>query len=367
MQQKILIITNSHRPDDSRVYQKIAKSLAKKYQILILYSHIIDVDNENNIEFVNLKSNDKIVFKTKALDIIYDHKPQLIICVEPYTLLIGNIALKKHNIPFIYDCHEFFAEAFADRFKIGKYTLEKIYSITEMFLYKKAAGVITVNDILVEKMRKHNTNTIACANFPDYSVLELEATNKEYDLIYIGGISQAKGLQLMLELVHYAIEQSFTLNLLILGTYLSEKEEQLAYDLVRKLDIKAFVTIKKTVPSNDVYLYIKKAKIGLSLLNPNTKRYQKAIPLKLLEYMKEGLPVVANNFPIVSKVVTENNAGFCVDFDVEMTFNAVKKLLSDEELYLRYSQNAKMTIKEKYNWQNEEKKLLLLVDRVINE
>ena len=76
---------------------------------------------------------------------------------------------------------------------------------------------------------------------------------------------------------------------------------------------------------------------------------------------------MANNFPIVSKVVTENNAGFCVDFDVEMTFNAVKKLLSDEELYLRYSQNAKMTIKEKYNWQNEEKKLLLLVDRVINE
>nr|HPK41665.1 glycosyltransferase [Candidatus Cloacimonadota bacterium] len=113
--------------------------------------------------------------------------------------------------------------------------------------------------------------------------------------------------------------------------------------------------------------FIQKSRIGLSLLDPNTKRYQNALPLKLLEYMKEGVPVIANNFPIVRNVVDNYKSGICIEYSVNEGLDAINKLLNNTELYNTYAQNAKQAIKHDLNWQTEEAKLLAFIDKAINE
>ncbi|HPY96977.1 MAG TPA: glycosyltransferase [Candidatus Cloacimonadota bacterium] len=363
----ISIITNSHQPDDSRVYHKIALSLTKSHFVQIIYSHKNIKQSTENVVYTNINTSSKASFLKKSLKHIVDFNTDLIICVEPFTLVIGNIAQKHYKIPFIYDCHEFFAEAFEDRFKYGKLFLKALYSFLERSLYKKAKGVITVNNILVEQMKKYNKNTICCANYPLLDEIESNIREKEYDLIYIGGISENRGLTQMLKIVKEAKEKNRPLTLIIIGTFLKGNSREEVDKVIEKYNISNQITIINHIPSNEIPSFIQKSRIGLSLLDPNTKRYQNALPLKLLEYMKEGVPVIANNFPIVRNVVDSYKSGICIEYSVNEGLDAINKLLNNSELYNTYAQNAKQAIKHDLNWQAEEAKLLAFIDKAINE
>ncbi len=364
---KIVIITNSHRPDDSRVYQKIAVSLAKKYDITIIHTSAIKMENSQNIHFITCPTVRKYEFIRFCLKTIKKEKSDLLICVEPFTLLIGNIAKLLFKIPFIYDCHEFFAEAFTEKHSYAKPISYLTYRAVEILLYKNANGVVTVNQILVNLLKKSNPNTIACGNYPLTHSPGKKGESKEYDLIYTGGISRYRGLDLMLKLVEYFKKENNPLRLLILGKFLNHSEESYAFSKIKESGLEGYVEIKSHVSSHLVPEYLSKAKIGLSILNPAVSRYHNAIPLKLLEYMQQGLPVIANNFPILREIITKNQCGLCVQYDLQMIIPAVRELLDKKEIYETYSYNAKKLVETEYNWQNEEPKLFSLIHGIINE
>ena len=110
--------------------------------------------------------------------------------------------------------------------------------------------------------------------------------------------------------------------------------------------------------------YINMSRLGLSLLQP-TPRYEKAVPIKLFEYMACGLPVVASNFPEIRKVVKEADCGILVDpTSVDEIADAILYLLEHPEEAERMGDSGRRAVEEKYNWEKMEEKLLKLYRRL---
>ena len=81
--------------------------------------------------------------------------------------------------------------------------------------------------------------------------------------------------------------------------------------------------------------------------------------------MAAGLPVIASDFPLWRKIVEDNDCGICVDpTNIQAVRVACAKLLSNPEKGQQLGRNGRKAVLEKYNWVNEEKKLLALYETV---
>ena len=85
---KICIVSNTHPTNDVRLYYKLAMSLAKQHEVYLITTNGIVNDTSNPYQMVvDVSSRHLAIWhlgkKVKEL------KPEIIICVEPLTLLIA--------------------------------------------------------------------------------------------------------------------------------------------------------------------------------------------------------------------------------------------------------------------------------------
>ena len=86
-----------------------------------------------------------------------------------------------------------------------------------------------------------------------------------------------------------------------------------------------------------------------------------AQPIKMYEFMAAGLPVVASDFPLWRKIIEGNLCGISVDpKSPEAVRNACVELLENPEKAHKLGRNGQKAVDEKYNWANEERKLIEL-------
>ncbi len=101
-----------------------------------------------------------------------------------------------------------------------------------------------------------------------------------------------------------------------------------------------------------------KSCVGLCILR-NTPNIYYSQPIKLFEYMEAGLPIVCSDFPIWREIVEGNNCGLAVPYnDLESAVKAVQYILDNPVTAFVMGENGRKAVKEKYNWETEEKKLL---------
>ena len=83
--------------------------------------------------------------------------------------------------------------------------------------------------------------------------------------------------------------------------------------------------------------------------------------------MMMGLPVICTDFLLWKEVVEKNNCGLCVNpRNQDEIVKAVKYLLSDPETAEKMGQNGRQAVKEKYNWETQERVMLEVYAKVLN-
>jgi glycosyltransferase involved in cell wall biosynthesis len=80
---------------------------------------------------------------------------------------------------------------------------------------------------------------------------------------------------------------------------------------------------------------------------------------KLFEYMLADLPVICTDFILWKEVVEKNNCGICVNpRNVTEIAKAIQYLIENPDIAKKMGENGRKIVIEKYNWKEEEKKLL---------
>ena len=89
---------------------------------------------------------------------------------------------------------------------------------------------------------------------------------------------------------------------------------------------------------------------------------------KAYEYMSIGLPVIISNTAYAKKMVEDYKFGVVVDpYNIVEISEAIKDLITDEEKARTMGINGRKLAIDKYNWREEEKKLIRLYSDILSD
>lgn len=402
IKKKVCIISTCHDLYDRRIYEREALTLKEHgYEPTCIV--ISDRDEtgitKEGIPYIKVKPLMKKVRNIyhdaiTALDFYtsghrlsketYD-KLYRVACVEKYDiyhfhdLYINSIGPRfkrlSHNPKVIYDVHESYPAVIRDypNLKglrhINQYLFSYYIDVWEKSSARNYDFIITVEDTINKRFKGALGFGKAdiIYNYPkiDPNILTAEKVEKEYDLIYCGGISTARGAMDLLNVVNLGKKDKPDLKLIIIGPIFGADLEPSMRKYIVKNQLEKNVIIKGRIPFSEVYGYHQKSKVGLILLH-SANNHKYCIPSKLFEYMMNGVPVVGTAMYHVQRIINQTGCGRVVKSinDTQAIWDNIYQLLTDTELYDHYSNNAKEAIKNIYIWERMAVKLIEIYNKL---
>ncbi len=186
-------------------------------------------------------------------------------------------------------------------------------------------------------------------------------------LLYIGTLADWQGLDIIVKAMPAILEKQ-PAHLQIVGRGRSRQRKVLARQ-IRKLGIEDHVTVQPAVPHHEIPALIASADICVAPLGLNDRNVtQGACPIKVLEYMAAGRPLLASNMPIVRELVREDmDALLFSPSDPEDLARQTIALLNDFELSKRLAQSASERALTKFTWRESQKKLLKVYEKLLSQ
>ena len=184
-------------------------------------------------------------------------------------------------------------------------------------------------------------------------------------LLYIGTLADWQGLDVVVKSLPHILEKH-PVQLRIVGRGRSRQRKLLAKQ-IRKLGVDEHVVVEPAVPHHEVPALVAESDICVAPLGLNDRNVtQGACPIKVLEYMAAGRPLLASNMPIVRELVREDvDALLFSPNDPEDLARQVLMLLDDLELSKRLAESASQRALTKFTWHESQKKLLKVYGKLL--
>jgi glycosyltransferase involved in cell wall biosynthesis len=184
-------------------------------------------------------------------------------------------------------------------------------------------------------------------------------------LLYIGTLADWQGLDIVIKALPKILEGQ-AVRLQIVGRGRSRQRKLLAKQ-IRKLGIEEHVVMQPAVPHHEIPALIASADLCVAPLGLNDRNVtQGACPIKVLEYMAAGRPLLASNMPIVRELVREDmDALLFSPSDPEDLARQALALLNDFELSKRLAKSASERVLTKFTWHESQKKLIKVYEKLL--
>ena len=373
---KILHLTHTHIPSDSRILKEIYCLVDAGYKVAgIGVGRVMNTPSgvPDKFEHINvdIKSR-KLLFLPKVvrhfftfLEILIKVIPKsvaynadIIHCHDTFALFLGVVTKSFLRVKLIYDAHELESE------KNGQSQISKKFILFfERLVWKSITALIVVSPSIESWYRCQlgGKRTEVILNSPVLAASDIEDSNylrtkfsvppDQNIFIYVGGLTRGRGLEIV---AHIFSENIKSAHLVFLGYGpLSQNLKMLASDNQN-------IHFHESVPHVDVVSIVRSADFGVCLIENVSLSDYYCLPNKLFEYSFAGLPVVASNFPDIHRVVTEYKLGICCDLELDLITQAILDLDNS---------NTKHRVKDlrALSWKAQEKKLLRLYAELDNK
>jgi len=287
----------------------------------------------------------------KEFDIIH--------CNDLDTLPIAFIVKKFYNknIKVIYDAHEYETE----RHHQSKFD-KKMLKILERFLLKYVDKMITVSEPIADEYAKLYNIERPTVIYNTPKKIEIEKKDifrekfnipKEHIIfLYQGGLQPRRGILEFFNLIQGKNSVSYV----IMGF------GHLKDEIIELTKSEPNLYFHDAVSPDVLLDYTSSADIGICIEENLCKSWNLGLPNKMFEYYMVGIPIVVSGLQELKRFIVDNQTGFVIEdiFDQEefdRLFPTIIKSYTE-----RY--NNIETVKNIYNWQNQEKKLLKVYKEV---
>ena len=177
-------------------------------------------------------------------------------------------------------------------------------------------------------------------------------------LFYMGALNEGRGIENLLEAMRHL--EGIHLTLAGEGD-LSEPLRARA----RELGVADKVTFLGYTPAEDLHALASRSWLGLNLLENRGLSYYYSLANKFFLSVQAGVPVLTMDFPEYRALNAQYEVAVLLpELSPPAIAAAVKKLLTDKDLYRRLQQNCLAAGKE-WNWEKEEKTLLAIWEQVL--
>lgn len=372
---KAVHLSYKHNAQDTRIFYKEALALKKSgYDVTVIANHpcnetidgikIISLNNKLLLkyDFISILTLGFLALKEES-DVYHFHDPQLI----PIALLLKALTTAE----VFYDVHEDYPKKVGKRIEGFNWLpfssffssiFKKIVSLLEGFVGKVFDQVI----VALEEIQEHFGlgditvihNYAIISDLSDLPKTNIQAPQQSTNLVYAGGISRFRGVHKIVDSLPLIKQPSFVFKLL--GDINSDSYEKRirsseGFSKVDYLGWKKFPEVISQLESSD---------IGIVTYDPMFS-YQPNLPVKLLEYMAAGLPVIACDYPIWREIISKYECGLLLEsLDPEEIAEKITYLINNSKEAVRMGQRGREAVLKKFNWENEAKKLIAIYDEL---
>ena len=283
-------------------------------------------------------------------------------------LQITGFLLKLLGRRVVFDSHEMVHMDLGDKYYLKGGFLKKlipaVYRRIEALAIRFFDGFVLAEDgykdYFFSKYRRYEHKFEFLRNYPALRLIDsIPPAKKEAGRIaavYAGKLSWNRGIK---ELVQAAGELEGKLAVRLIGQWENEtiRRECMAEPGWRYVEYLGFL------PPDDVYRHMKAADIGMCTLYP-APNYMVSLPVKALEYMACGLPMVMSDFPVWRSMFTAG-AVFVDPLDIKSIAGALESLIQDEKKRDALRAHGRRLVETEMSWEIEEKKLIGMYDRIL--
>ena len=142
---------------------------------------------------------------------------------------------------------------------------------------------------------------------------------------------------------------------------------QQATELAEKCGLTQKVIFKGYMPPDELRNYTREAWVGITLFEDTSLSNRLSLANRFFDYMHSGVPQICNKYPEYERINSRFEiASLIDDMTPEHIASALNHLLNDEAYYFRLQQNC-MKAREIFCWQEEEKRLIAVYRKLLNE
>ncbi len=225
----------------------------------------------------------------------------------------------------------------------------------EQFGVRRADLVISVGERLANLRLAQGArqvrvlpNGVDVARFRAATRLRWASGPRRPTAIYMGYLGAWAGVDLLLEAVALVARRLPDIRLIVLGHGMP-LDLSAFRDAIRERRLEGNVEFRGEMAYSDLPVQLAEADVGLAMFRPlDLTRY--AFPLKVVEYLAAGLPVVTTADTEAADLVTQADAGEAAPFDASAVAQRIIALLQDQERSRRYAKNAEVCSRA-YDWE----------------
>lgn len=361
---KVCHMTSVHSPEDGRIFRKECTSLANAgYETYLIQQgdtydkngvHIIGFGKPETNRFKRMVNSTSKVYKLALkvnADIYHFHDPEL--------LPVG-LKLKKKGKKVIFDSHEDTSALIMEKKYIPgllRKMVSKTYRAFERHICKRLDGVIYVTPNFKEYFESLNKNCVMLTNYPIVEDGFVEPDYNSKRLFFAGMVIPLWHHHNILSAMNKIDGVSYTLCGNANQEYLSSLKRKDSWEKVDYLGRVDYSTVKEEM---------QKSSIGICILGQSLNNGGSMGCTKMFEEMMAGLPVICSDYKYWKEIIEDNNCGICVSpDDTKGIYKAINKLVNDPQTARIMGLNGRRLVETKYNWENEEKKLLSFYSLII--
>lgn len=362
---KVCILTTVHQPFDTRIFHKEAKTLVRAgYKVTLIAPHSKNeiVDRVKIIALAKARNRFMRIFihTWQILFLALSQRANIYHFHDPELIFIG-ILLKFIGKKVIYDVHEDVPRQIMNKSWLGNNQIRKLASfimnIVEQIGAKSFNKILVVTPKIAKRFPKNKV--VILRNFPVLKLIDdaipLNYKKNKPIIIYAGGLKRVRGIKEIIQAMNYIDNKA---ELWLLGKWYDEKFKRECENLAGWKQVKDF----GFVSLNKVYQYMKIVNIGISILYP-LENHLKSLPVKHYEYMTCSLPIIISNFSYW-KDIFKGCALFADPYNPKDIAQKILFLLENKNVMKKMGKNGRKLIIEKYNWEEETKRLLEMYEHL---
>lgn len=335
----VLVVTSVHRPDDTRIRERLIRTLAREFRVVYATRTPGPVDRDG-LEWLELRGG-RLRRNLAALatmtrsgwDVVVVHDPELV----PAAL----VARAVRRDPVVFDVHEDFEALAGTRSWVPgwlraplAWSVRVLLRVAERFL-----DLTLAEQGYLELFRDPHP---VFANYPDTSGYPEPAGGGDGSVVYVGDVTRQRGVPVALEA---CAQLGVTLKLI--GPVASDMEAALG-----SVGGPSSPVVMGSLPNPEAVGFMAASSVGIAPLL-DLPNYRHSQPTKVLEYLAAGLPVVASDLPGTRELVEGLETVFLVrPGDPAELAEAIETALAAEVSNAARDQAA--SIRERFRWPAEE-------------
>ena len=246
----------------------------------------------------------------------------------------ANVALKSARVlnkPLIARCGYMFSDHVARQYGDGSSRARKARKL-EQHIFKSADRIVVTTKKMAKEIREGlpgvSGKIVVIPNYVEIDRFCPADTKKDYDIIFIGRLTNQKNPTALLEAV-----MRLKYHTIMIGDGPLEKELKEKYE-----NLNSRLEWRANIPNSELPGYMNRSKIFV------LPSHYEGHPKTLIEAMSCGMPVIGADSPGIREIIRHGENGWLCGTDVESIGKAIRKLLKDPALAQRFGDNARQFV-----------------------